>query len=212
MKTRTLRLLAAAPLMLLAACDYPTDPVRLIVPKMTLEATGDSKQLEATIFGSEALPEWESLTPELISVTRAGMVTALAAGEGRVRARIGASVAEGTVTILQPVSVEILSATRSTSPTGNPEITLRLRNTAGRGFYRIDYWQVRETPDGEHRPVLRQMTDTPAPVDMDISAGNGLPGMEQVDWVIVYSRAPDDLSFRTTGCLRMDGGSPCPIP
>jgi hypothetical protein len=206
---RTLPLVAA---LLAIGCDSPTEPVRLVVPQLTIEAVGDSRQLEATIFGSDVLPEWESLSPELVSVTRAGMVTALASGEARVRARVGTSVAEGKVTVLPAAVVAITSAERQTSSSGAAEIRLRLQNSGGRGFYRVEYWQQRQSAGGDHQPVLRFGTDTEAPVGMNIISTSSLPGMERVDWLVVYTRNPQDIAYRTTACVRMDGGSPCPIP
>lgn len=211
--TRLIRLpLLAAALLIAAGCDSPTDPVRLVIPTVTLEAAGDSKQLEASVFGSDALPEWESLTPELVTVTRAGMVTAIAAGEARVRARIGSHTAEGTVTVLPPVSVEILTATRQVLASGDTSVSVNVRNTGGRGFFRIEYWRERESGEDLHQPVLRPMIDDAAPVGLQFTAGNTLPGMSGVDWVVIYSREPHSLTYRTTGCVRLDGGSPCPAP
>jgi hypothetical protein len=212
MTVRSRHLTLAALLLLAWGCDSPTDPIRLFAPAMTLEAIGDSKQLEANITGSDALPEWESLTPEILSVTRAGMVTALASGTGRVRARLAGETAEATVTVLPPVDVQIVSATRTIPETGPAQVNLRLRNSAGRGFYRMEFWQARASENEEHRVVLRYITDSEAPAGMDVMVSNSLSGMENVDWVLVHSRQPHELGYRSTACLRLDGGSPCPLP
>jgi hypothetical protein len=212
MGTTLRNIVVAATLIGFTGCDSPTEPVRLLIPALTLEAVGDSRQLEASIIGSNVLPEWESLNPELVTVTRAGMVTALAPGEAKVRARIGGSVAEGRVTVLPPANVVIANASRQVAVSGAVELALRLQNTGGRGYYRMDLWQARQTPDGEHQPVLRFTTDSEAPAGMDIVFRSGLPGMERVDWVMIHSRDPGTLGYRATSCVRLDGGTPCPIP
>ncbi len=208
------RLRLSAPVLALllfaAACDSPTDPINISMQSVTLEAVGDSKQLEATVTGSDRLPEWESLNPEIVTVTRAGMVTAVAPGTAKVRATIGLQSAEGTVTVLPPVEVQLTSLSVTTEPSGQPRVQMQLRNTGGRGFYKIEFWQMRETPGGEHRRVLSQMNDSEAPVGMDISSA--IIGFVRPDWVIVYSRAPNSTEYRMTGCRRVDGGTPCPMP
>jgi hypothetical protein len=161
---RTLPLVAA---LLAIGCDSPTEPVRLVVPQLTIEAVGDSRQLEATIFGSDVLPEWESLSPELVSVTRAGMVTALASGEARVRARVGTSVAEGKVTVLPAAVVAITSAERQTSSSGAAEIRLRLQNSGGRSSMRARASsrcrRVIASPERVRAAAIRERSDTSSP-------------------------------------------------
>lgn len=207
-----LQALTALALLAAAGCESPTDPVRLSVNKVTLEAVGDVQQLTANVIGTTQLPEWESENPQVATVTRAGMVTAVGPGTTLVRARIGSQMAQGTVTVLPRVDVQLLSLSRGPDPTGVTTISMQLRNAGGRGFYRVEHWQMRETEDSDHRPVMRQLTDSEAPVGMDYMASISLPGMDDVDWVVVYSREPTTLEYRRTGCLRLDGGSECPAP
>jgi hypothetical protein len=204
------RVLLLPLLVALAGCDSPTDPHTLQVQAATIEAIGDALQLEATVQGTDRLPEWESLNPEIVAVTRAGMAVAVAPGTARVRARVGSQVAEGNVTVLPPVDVQLLSLALSADPEGRPRVQMRLRNAGGRGYYKYEYWRMRETEGGEHRRVLSFTNDFDALVGMDISGGS--TGFEAPDWVIVYSREPHSTQYRRTGCMRVDGGVPCPVP
>lgn len=53
--------------------------------------------------------------------------------------------------------------------------------------------------------------DSPtAPVGMDVSSST--VGFAQPDWVILYSREPNSTQYRQTACVRVDGGTPCPMP
>lgn len=201
----------AAVLLLLAACDSPTDLKLVAVPDVTLEAVGDSKQLEATVRGTEQLPIWESLHPDIATVTRAGMVTAVAPGAATVRARLGSETREGTVTVLPPVSVEITSASKQPADDGVEQITLRMRNTGGRGYYRTRFYRASATPGGEPQIISQDFNDH------DISALQpemtwGTQVAAPAHWVVVYSREPQSLGYRTTACVRLDGGAGCPAP
>jgi hypothetical protein len=51
-------------------------------------------------------------------------------------------------------------------------VSLRLRNTGGRGYYRLEYWRARETEGGEHRVVQRALNDAPAQVGLDVAVNN----------------------------------------
>src|SRR5690606_33992032 len=85
----------------LAACIPPdtTPPgpvtrlyIELESKDVRLEAIGDTVRIRAVAFDAnhrrvkDAKIEYESLTPEIVSVDSTGLVTALAAGKGRVRA------------------------------------------------------------------------------------------------------------------------------
>jgi hypothetical protein len=207
---------AAALLLALAAgaCDSATEPqpLGILVPSLTLEAVGDAAQLEATVAGSDLLPIWESLDPAVATVTRAGMVTAVSAGTARVRARIGSSAAEGTVTVLPPVSVAITAATRTQEPSGNIMVSLNLKNEGGRGYYRLEYLRLGTGPDGGPESVLRYLTDDQATVGMQIFHNTNLPGAASADVVVAYSREPKSLQYVRTGCIRIDGAAGCPLP
>ena len=213
--TRRLPLLALSlVLMIGSACDSSTepDPIRLAVADDTLEAVGDVKQMESTVTGTDELPEWVSLHPEIATITRAGTITAVAPGTATVRASVGGRTAEAEVTVLPLVDVQLESVTSTIDQSGTPEIILELRNAGGRGFYRVDMWKERASAGQDHQIVLRDFNDRPAPVEMDISFSTVHPAMDEVDWVVIYSRTPNSVDYRVTGCIRVDGGTPCPIP
>jgi hypothetical protein len=195
---------------LAAACDSVTEPP-LHVPAVTLEAVGDVAQLLAS--GADgALPSWESLDPTVVTVTQAGMAVAVASGSARVRARLGSRTAEGTVTVLPPVAVTISDFRVVTN--GNGEyagMAMQLKNEGGRGYYRLQFWKERAEGETEHRLILNFITDSEAPVGMDIQSAVNLTA-EPADWVMAYSREPSSLGYTRTACVRMDGGTPCPMP
>jgi len=197
---------------LATACDSPTgaNPQLLSVADLTIEAVGDSHQLAATQRDSSRLPTWESLDPTIASVTRAGMITGVAAGTTRVRARLGSEMVQGTVTVLPPVSVEIVGAVKDAPVNGHERVRLTLRNTGGRGFYRMHFYRAADAPGGEPRIIQQDITDLPVTVfshevffHLDVAA--------PADWVVIYSREPNSMSFRRTGCARLDGEPGCPM-
>jgi hypothetical protein len=202
--------LSCALLLLAAACDSPTEPKLLGVPALTLEAIGDAAQLVATVNGTQPLPEWESLHPLIATVTRAGMVTAVAPGTATVVARIGSETAQGTVTVLPPVSVEINAASKQNAEQpGMESVMLRMANPAGRGFYRMRVY--RELPGGELQIVSQGLTDLEIAAQQaeftssfDVSA--------PAHFVVVYSREPNSMEYRRTACTRLDGAPGCPLP
>lgn len=191
------------------ACDSPTEPT-LGVIDLTLEAVGDAAQLTANVMGSSQLPRWESLDDDVVTVTEAGMAVAVAPGTATVRARIGSRTAEGTVTVLPPVDVELSQLAWGTDPGGMTGMTMRLRNLGGRGFFRMEYWKQRATPDGEHQRILYYFNDVEAPVGMDVTHGNYIID-EPADWVVVQVREPRSVDYVVTSCVRLDGGQPCPM-
>lgn len=192
-----------------AACDSPTEPA-LGVPPVTLEAVGDAVQLEADGAGDD-LPRWESLDPDIVTVTPAGMAVAVAEGTATVRARLGSRTAEGQVTVMPPVEV-VISDLHVVTEGDLEGMSMRLANMGGRGFYRLEFWGERSDGEVEHRIIQRSgIPDYPAEVGLDVVYQNlALP--EIADWVIVYSREPLSLGYELTGCVRLDGGSPCPLP
>jgi hypothetical protein len=201
----------AALVTIAAACDSSPTDLPMHVPAVTLEAVGDAHQL--TAGGTDgALPFWESLDTTVVTVTPAGMAVARAPGTARVRARLGSRTAEGTVSVLSPVEVTI-SDLRVTTDAGGAYagMAMQLRNLGGRGYYRLQFWKERADGEDEHRIVLNYTTDMEAPVAMDVQFGTNLPA-EPADWVVAYSREPVSLGYVRTGCMRLDGGAPCPIP
>ena len=192
------------------ACDSVTEP-SLYVPPVTLEAVGDAAQLVAS-GANGALPSWESLDPTIVTVTPAGMVVAVASGSARVRARLGSTTAEGTVIVLPPVSVTISDFRVVTNGSGEyAGMAMQLKNEGGRGYYRLQFWKERAEGETEHRRILNFITDSEAPVGMDIQSVVNLT-TEPADWVVAYSREPGSLGYTQTACVRMDGGTPCPMP
>lgn len=201
--------LTALTLLLLTSCDSATEPSLLSVQGVTLEAVGDVKQLEANVRGTDRLPTWESLDPAIATVTRAGMVTAVSAGTAKVVARIGGETVQGNVVVLPPVNVEI-TRTETEALAQGERVTVHIRNHAGRGFYRMRFYRHSGTP-GDAEIVMQDLTDTAIAANQpEIFTGLELP--TQADWVVIYSREPQSLSYRTTACVRLDGVEGCPSP
>lgn len=205
------RSLLAGPALLaaLAACDDSTGPtVVMLVPTVTIEAIGDVVQLEANVTGSTLLPEWESLNPGILTVTRAGMAVAVSEGTAQVIARIGATQAQGTVHVLPEVEIQVTAATKQSEDGGLERIRLDLKNTGGRGFYRVLTYRDPAEPGGEHVgisiPLNDQSVTTGAEFFFQYSVG------APADWVVVYSRSPHSEEYRRTACVRFDGGD-CPL-
>jgi hypothetical protein len=205
------RPIALALVLAAGACDSSTEPVTLFVPSVTLEAIGDIQQLEAALTGSDLLPVWEIDDPGVATVTRAGMITAVAPGTTKVWARVGSVQGVGTVTVLEPIRIEIAGVVRETDPSGAAVLAVSLKNQGGRGFYRMEHWQERQAPGEEHRVVARHLSEAPLAGGLEITVRDFLPGMEAVDWVVVFSREPNSLDQKITGCFRLDGGTPCPM-
>lgn len=210
---KTHRLLRAAPTLLLAAaalaCDSPAE-VQLGFAPVTLEAVGDVVQLEANVKGSDHLPRWESLNPEVVTVTEAGMAVAVRQGTATVTARIGSKIVEGTVTVLEPVHVEVTNLQVVEDGFGQPGMRMRLKNLGGRGYFRLEFWKQRAGPGEEHQRVLYWGTDGEAPVGLDIEHSSFILD-EPADWVVAYSREPQSLTHTSSSCVRLDGGLPCPM-
>jgi hypothetical protein len=193
----------------LAGCDSSTDAVTVQVQSVTFEAVGDALQLEATVPGSTALPEWESLNPEVVTVTRAGMAVSVAPGTARVVARVRSGEGEGTVTVLPHVSVELTAVSKQDAGEGLENIRLDVTNTGGRGFYRFRVMRDPDQPGGEHTVITDFWNDTSITPGVSYFVQMSVPA--PADWVAVYSRSPHSEEYRRTGCMRFDGGD-CPLP
>jgi hypothetical protein len=197
------------PLLLLAACDSATEPRLLSVTGVILEAIGDSKQMEANVKGTDRLPTWESLHPEIATITRAGMVTAVSPGTAKVVARIGSETVEGNVVVLPPVNVEIVGAATEPEGDGWERVTLQIRNVGGRGFYRMRFYRESATPGGEPQIIAQWLTDQAMAANQpQISSSMQVPS--PAHWVVIYSREPNSVDYRTTACVRLDGPEACP--
>ena len=204
----SLALLAAA---LVAGCDTGTEPeaIDLQVSSLTLEAVGDEAQLQAVATGSTDPVRWTSLSPAVVAVTESGLARAVAAGTATVRATIGSTSADGTVTVLSPVHVELSELAWITDAQGEQAMSMRIRNTGGRGHYRLEYWKLDAT--GRPQRVLADGSDVDAPVGLNIVHRNFLLD-EPADWVVARSREPQSLESVQTSCVRLDGESECPMP
>lgn len=195
---------------LAAACESPTE-LPLVVPTSTLEAVGDAMQLTAH-NADGGLPLWESLDTTVVTVTPAGMAVAVAPGTAAVRARLGSRTAEGTVVVMEPVEILISDLDVVVDSLGQfLGMKMRLKNAGGRGFFRVDYWRERGQGEAEHTRVLHMTTDLEALVGMDVQSSNYLMS-DPADWVVAYSREPNSLGYVMTSCVRLDGGTPCPMP
>jgi hypothetical protein len=190
------------------ACDSTTGPEpQLQVPALTLEAVGDAGQLAVRLDGEDVTARWESLTPTIVTVTESGTATALAAGAATVRARLGSRTADGTVTVLPAVKVQLSELALVTDPAGNEGMRMRLRNLGGRGFYRLEFWKSR--PDGSHQRLSYFGSEAEAPVGLDIIHASYLLN-EPADWVLALSREPMSSEEVLTSCVRLDGEPECP--
>ncbi len=58
---------------------------------------------------------------------------------------------------------------------------------------------------------MQDLTDQAAAVGLNVPLRiSTIPA--PVDWVIIYSREPNSLEYRTTACIRLDGNTGCPTP
>lgn len=200
-------------LLLVAAVGCDESPTgtgpepRIAVTDATLEAVGDAAWLEAVVEDSDASPRWESLDPEIVTVSESGEAVAVAAGTATVRAHIGAASGAGTVTVLPPVDIRLSELDTVTDPSGRKGMAMRIQNVGGRGYYRLEFW--RYAPDGLHDRVLHYSSDADAPVGMNIMHYNYLLA-EPADWVLALAREPLALEAVRTSCVRLDGGAECP--
>lgn len=199
-----------APALLVAAlavsCDSPTE-LQVFVTSVTLEARGDVAQLEARVEGSGPAPRWESLDPEIVTVTEAGLATAVAPGTATVQVHVGSHVADGRVTVLPPVDVRLSELAVVTDPSGAEGMAMRIRNHGGRGFFRLEFWDRDDR--GQMRRVLFYATDSEADAWMNIRHESFLLD-EPADWVAAYSREPVATEHVRTSCVALNAERPCP--
>ena len=191
-----------------AGCDTGTEPdIELYVSSLTLEAVGDEAQLQATVTDGSGPVRWTSLAPAVVTVTQDGLAKAVATGTATVRATIGSRMAEGTVTVLPPVSIALSELAWITDARGDRAMSVRIRNTGGRGHYRLEYWKT--DPTGRHERILADGSEIDAPVGLNMVHRTFLLE-EPADWVVAWSREPESLEAVRTGCARLDGGDVCP--
>jgi hypothetical protein len=206
----TRRTAAVALFALAAACDSPTDVSPITVQPVTIEAVGDAVQLVAQ-GAATALPRWESLDTTIVTVTPAGMAVAVRSGTATVRARLGSHIDEGTVTVLPPVNLQLSNVRVVTDAQGQTGLAMQVTNVGGRGYYRIEMWKAAAEGEPGHRRISWQASDSEAGAGMTF--GSMYWGLtETPDWVVVYAREPLVLQAGMTACVRLDGGSPCPMP
>jgi hypothetical protein len=195
---------------LTAACDSPTEIPLFTVQSATIPAVGDAVQL--VVDGAQgALPSWESLDTTIVSVTPAGMAVGVGPGTATVRARLGSRTEEGTVTVLPPVDVRLTNVQIVTDGAGHTGLSMQVTNLGGRGFYRIEMWKAAGEGEAGHRRISWSANDNEAGPDMSYGV-TYWDLSDTPDWVLAYAREPLVLQFGMTACVRLDGGSPCPIP
>jgi hypothetical protein len=201
---------ALALLPLAAACDSPADLSPITVESVTIEAVGDAVQLVA--HGTEgALPYWESLDTTIVTVTPAGMAVAVRSGTARVRARLGSRTDGGTVTVLPPVDIRLADVRIVTGGEGETGLSMQVTNVGGRGYYRIEIWKAAAEGETGHRRIIWHATDSEAGAGMTFGT-TYWDLSDAPDWALVYAREPLALQYHMTACVRLDGGSPCPMP
>lgn len=186
----------------LAACEGGTE---LQIPEFrveaaTLEARGDTAHLTARSDGVPAVAEWESLDPQIVAVTQAGVATAVAPGVARVQASLAGAMATGTVTVLPPVEIRLSDLAVVTDPSGQLGFRMRIENLGGRGFYRLELW--RWAPGGGRERIGGYTSEFEAEPGMDMTFGSFL-GTEIPDWVVAYAREPLAQEPVRTGCTWM---------
>ncbi|MDX1646471.1 MAG: Ig-like domain-containing protein, partial [Longimicrobiales bacterium] len=183
--TRVWILIAAA----LAACDEGMGPQvpELQVQDAVLAARGDTIRLSARGDGVVTEARWESLNPSVATVTRDGLVTAVAPGNVRVRASVAGAQAEGTVIVLPAVDIRLSELALVTDAGWHVGVRMRIRNVGGRGHYALELWKLDE--NGTKRRILRHLTETEAAPGLDVEHINYL-ATEAPDWVVAYSREP----------------------
>jgi hypothetical protein len=200
---------AVALFALAAACDDSPTDLPITVQPATIEAVGDAVQLIAAGSGG-ALPYWESLDTTIVTVTPAGMAVGVRSGTATVRARLGSRTDEGTVTVLPPIDVQLSNVRTVTDDAGHTGLSMQVTNAGGRGYYRIEMWKAAGEGETEHRRISWQANDNEAGAGMSFGVTHwdlsDIP-----DWVLVYSREPRVLQLDITDCVRLDGGSPCPM-
>lgn len=200
---------ALALFVLAAACESPTD-LPITVPPVTIAAVGDAVQLVAN--GTEgALPHWESLDTTIVRVTPAGMAVGVGAGTATVRARLGSRTDEGLVTVLPAIDIRLSNVEAVTNDEGQTGLSMQVTNVGGRGYYRIEMWKAAGVGETEHRRISWSFNDNEAGPGMSFGVTHW-DLSETPDWVLVYAREPLVLQFDMTDCVRLDGGSPCPMP
>ncbi|HEX8320065.1 Ig-like domain-containing protein [Longimicrobium sp.] len=199
------------------ACgDSPTakaDSTLSLTPAVdTLDAVGDELTLSAQVTGSTQTPTWQSTTPSIVSVNSAGKVTAVAPGQGTVRATVGGVSATANVVVRPAAAVTVVSGTVAAADIARDRVTLRLQNTGGRGTFFIEFWGLRTSPSGAHHHFADSQPVEVQP-GLDVTASFLVPvrSAPDVDWVIVYTREPGSLNYRQTACYRFNGGA-CPVP
>jgi hypothetical protein len=205
---RALPLLAT--LLLTVACESPVGSYSLRAEPSVLEAVGDTRQLEAIVVGTDRLPEWESLRPEIVTVTRDGLATAVSPGEGLVKARIGRREIATVVTVLPAVDLKILSVSKQPAQGGYEQATLRMNNPGGRGYYRTRFYRASSAPGGEPQLVYQDESDHEIPGRADDFMFS-VPVPAPVDWVIVRTREPRSEVYGVAACVRFDGVAGCPM-
>jgi hypothetical protein len=101
---------------------------------------GATTQLSAQVIGRDGLPvpgarvAWSSLSPTIVSVSAAGIATALSAGQGTVRATSGGRSGQTTLTVASPPVASVAFDRDSvvlTLPSGNATLVPIAKDAAG---------------------------------------------------------------------------------
>ena len=167
----------------------------------TLDAVGDTGQLVASVTGGSAgAVTWQSSDPATVEVSASGTVTARKAGTADVTARSGSVSAAARVTVRPPVAVVAASASRTQVFASTYRVTAALRNTGGRGAYRVEVYY--RAVNLANRPAVLALSTDPVPVTAHYSASVSwevrVAPDSDVDWFVVFSRGPNDAAYRET--------------
>ncbi|MBI2407393.1 MAG: Ig-like domain-containing protein [Gemmatimonadetes bacterium] len=149
-----------AGLILSVACggDGPGTPsvkeVTVSAVSTTLQV-GATTQLSAQVIGLDGLPTpgarvaWSSLSPSIVTVSAAGIATAVSAGQGTVRASSGGRSGQITITVAGPPVASVAFDRDSvvlTLPAGNATLVPIAKDAAGRVINNATFFYSSDAP------------------------------------------------------------------
>jgi hypothetical protein len=167
----------------------------------TLDAVGDTKQLFVSATGpSGDRVTWQSSDATTVEVSSSGRITARKGGDANVTARAGYLSATARITVRPPAAVVVSTASRTQLDASTYRVTAALRNTGGRGVYRIEFYS---RAAGVVNPPAT-LTASTEPVSGTATYGESLswavavPPNNTVEWFIVLTREPNTATYRET--------------
>jgi len=178
----------AASLMVVTACGSGDGPGPVTVKDVTVTAAsttllvGATTQLTAVVTGLDgqvlhSTPvTWTSVTPGIVSVSAAGLASALTAGEGKVRASAGGRSGETTLTVSNPPVASIAFDRDSavlTLPTATLTATPVAKDASGKTIPGLAYFFASDAPKVATVNQLGVITAVAAGTAMISATNNG---------------------------------------